>query len=134
MLLIALAVAYAARRHLAREALVGWLQSRGVEAEARFEALGPRGLVGELRVGPAESPIITAARAEVSYRLTGPWRGEALGVEVARIRLVRPDIRVQLTDSGLSLGQLDPLIADFRARSEERRVGKECRSRWSPYH
>ena len=22
----------------------------------------------------------------------------------------------------------------FRARSEERRVGKECRSRWSPYH
>src|SRR2546421_6118309 len=23
---------------------------------------------------------------------------------------------------------------DVRARSEERRVGKECRSRWSPYH
>ena len=22
----------------------------------------------------------------------------------------------------------------YRARSEERRVGKECRSRWSPYH
>ena len=22
----------------------------------------------------------------------------------------------------------------FKARSEERRVGKECRSRWSPYH
>ena len=22
----------------------------------------------------------------------------------------------------------------FRQRSEERRVGKECRSRWSPYH
>ena len=22
----------------------------------------------------------------------------------------------------------------FRERSEERRVGKECRSRWSPYH
>ena len=22
----------------------------------------------------------------------------------------------------------------FRSRSEERRVGKECRSRWSPYH
>ena len=24
-------------------------------------------------------------------------------------------------------------ITDY-ARSEERRVGKECRSRWSPYH
>jgi len=23
---------------------------------------------------------------------------------------------------------------EFRWRSEERRVGKECRSRWSPYH
>ena len=23
---------------------------------------------------------------------------------------------------------------DKRSRSEERRVGKECRSRWSPYH
>ena len=22
----------------------------------------------------------------------------------------------------------------FKGRSEERRVGKECRSRWSPYH
>ena len=26
------------------------------------------------------------------------------------------------------------VIADKPMRSEERRVGKECRSRWSPYH
>ena len=26
------------------------------------------------------------------------------------------------------------LVAFPPARSEERRVGKECRSRWSPYH
>ena len=25
-------------------------------------------------------------------------------------------------------------VAERRLRSEERRVGKECRSRWSPYH
>ena len=25
-------------------------------------------------------------------------------------------------------------LAMLTARSEERRVGKECRSRWSPYH
>ena len=24
--------------------------------------------------------------------------------------------------------------SDIHVRSEERRVGKECRSRWSPYH
>ena len=31
----------------------------------------------------------------------------------------------------------DPFVQDIlsqRNRSEERRVGKECRSRWSPYH
>src|SRR5256885_12566542 len=27
-----------------------------------------------------------------------------------------------------------PLTASETIRSEERRVGKECRSRWSPYH
>src|SRR3712207_7920136 len=26
------------------------------------------------------------------------------------------------------------LLAQYAVRSEERRVGKECRSRWSPYH
>ena len=26
------------------------------------------------------------------------------------------------------------LASDVLNRSEERRVGKECRSRWSPYH
>ena len=29
---------------------------------------------------------------------------------------------------------MDMGIAVFLTRSEERRVGKECRSRWSPYH
>src|SRR5256885_11205904 len=28
----------------------------------------------------------------------------------------------------------DPFFDRARTRSEERRVGKECRSRWSPYH
>ena len=26
------------------------------------------------------------------------------------------------------------MVLDRQTRSEERRVGKECRSRWSPYH
>ena len=41
-------------------------------------------------------------------------------------------IEVKTTDSvgGTDIGRL--LAAS--SRSEERRVGKECRSRWSPYH
>src|SRR5947209_13388053 len=36
-------------------------------------------------------------------------------------------------DTGIYLdGQRIPILYHFR--SEERRVGKECRSRWSPYH
>src|SRR3712207_8715459 len=31
-------------------------------------------------------------------------------------------------------GQTDSNPIEFGFRSEERRVGKECRSRWSPYH
>src|ERR1039458_9820633 len=33
-----------------------------------------------------------------------------------------------------SLGVLAYAIGKLTLRSEERRVGKECRSRWSPYH
>ncbi len=29
---------------------------------------------------------------------------------------------------------VDGFVLGGRKRSEERRVGKECRSRWSPYH
>src|SRR3712207_9208542 len=30
--------------------------------------------------------------------------------------------------------KIDPHDYETKKRSEERRVGKECRSRWSPYH
>ena len=33
-----------------------------------------------------------------------------------------------------SVAQYNQMIAQLAERSEERRVGKECRSRWSPYH
>ena len=34
-----------------------------------------------------------------------------------------------------NLAQIPATIQELAAkRSEERRVGKECRSRWSPYH
>src|SRR3712207_9575434 len=41
--------------------------------------------------------------------------------------LAKGDIRVSTIEHGMSA-----LYA--LGRSEERRVGKECRSRWSPYH
>ena len=35
---------------------------------------------------------------------------------------------------GKSPEQAKELFSKWEKRSEERRVGKECRSRWSPYH
>ena len=32
------------------------------------------------------------------------------------------------------LAEMEAIANDPAKRSEERRVGKECRSRWSPYH
>src|SRR3989454_11370807 len=37
-------------------------------------------------------------------------------------------------DEMLELASLGAKVMQSRSRSEERRVGKECRSRWSPYH
>src|SRR5256886_1966515 len=42
--------------------------------------------------------------------------------------------RAQEADLFTWLKTLYPVWARLDARSEERRVGKECRSRWSPYH
>ena len=41
--------------------------------------------------------------------------------------------RARLIESFLGTAKIQD-EKKMRARSEERRVGKECRSRWSPYH
>ena len=45
---------------------------------------------------------------------------------------VFPDFESQQVDS--QDGFKHPTNMKILSRSEERRVGKECRSRWSPYH
>src|SRR5256885_14045828 len=57
-------------------------------------------------------------------------------IMAALVRMRAADIgiqRLQAMDHAL-LGQLVQRAVDLGRRSEERRVGKECRSRWSPYH
>src|SRR3712207_2561972 len=58
---------------------------------------------------------------------TGSPPGELMGGSIG----VRPgEVAHDRSGSGLGTG----LRGLAEARSEERRVGKECRSRWSPYH
>src|SRR2546430_13084042 len=48
----------------------------------------------------------------------------------ARARLFRDVVRA----AALAAERCPDASEPWRLRSEERRVGKECRSRWSPYH
>src|SRR5258708_36953936 len=62
----------------------------------------------------------------------------AQGLEVVRELIATADVVVE----NFSTGVMQRLGLDYEScrnlapeiRSEERRVGKECRSRWSPYH
>src|SRR5690349_23690024 len=46
------------------------------------------------------------------------------------LRVDAPSLRAKVVGEGANLA----ITQRARIRSEERRVGKECRSRWSPYH
>ena len=50
-------------------------------------------------------------------------RGEKLNTMIPAFWSELPKVIDEINSSG-----------EARVRSEERRVGKECRSRWSPYH
>ena len=61
--------------------------------------------------------------ALVSFVLNGKKKEYRVGEETAqRILKIANEMNYQ------------PNLAAKSLRSEERRVGKECRSRWSPYH
>src|SRR5258708_28238652 len=51
------------------------------------------------------------------------------GLDADRHSCLRP-----LPFGRASRGMIDLELRNLTKRSEERRVGKECRSRWSPYH
>ena len=52
---------------------------------------------------------------------------------VPRMRLIYDGRIIDIEDNLVGWVSLSE-GAVYTSRSEERRVGKECRSRWSPYH
>ena len=56
---------------------------------------------------------------DLARRQLGYGRGERMAIERDRVQIL----------AGVRYGR-----TTGAPRSEERRVGKECRSRWSPYH
>src|SRR5256885_6346631 len=70
---------------------------------------------------PASLPDVPVAS---THRLPSGWAGRSAAA------VLRGDLAVAIEWALLLLA----VSAAIFARSEERRVGKECRSRWSPYH
>src|SRR5258708_4012654 len=76
------------------------------------------------------------------FHLLKSWRGHVNSAFLFQTQCdSREFIRYLMNDLGLKSDGKDfvRMHSDlnqflFRERSEERRVGKECRSRWSPYH
>ena len=58
---------------------------------------------------------------------------KTIGVEKKGLDWVMAD-RLQKSFPGVQCVSCDEVFSQALCRSEERRVGKECRSRWSPYH
>jgi hypothetical protein len=103
-------VLYASRKVIAREALTGWLRSHGVAATAEVGDFGLGGFKGRVSVGDPRAPDFVAGDADVTYGLRG------LTFEIRSVRLTRPVVRARLHGGQLSLGALDPLIAELRKR------------------
>src|SRR2546422_9369889 len=81
----------------------------------RLEVLDRRRLLGRPDHYPCVLPLLAfGVRQDAAQDVAGLEGTDVLGGERLAIRRVRRERE--------------------DARSEERRVGKECRSRWSPYH
>ena len=68
--------------------------------------------------------------ASALSNLTYGWLSELPGIDLLLLRYMK-----KVFDSPVSIETnfADSDVLEL-SRSEERRVGKECRSRWSPYH
>src|SRR3712207_5614133 len=99
---------------------------QGVGALHRWDLEAADGALGR-----ATAVDSTFALAYHKRALTQGWRraGDTLARHYARMAAAHAE-RLPGRERALVEGVLD----QEEGRSEERRVGKECRSRWSPYH
>src|SRR3712207_6060278 len=101
----------------------------------------------ELRKLPILRPVRSGAqsRTEIEQMLVRNLNENASTEEMRASELVLKKLGLAPADFQLRpfiikllaeqvAGYYEPKTQEFYLRSEERRVGKECRSRWSPYH
>src|ERR1022692_5343432 len=107
----------------------------------------PRALTANAAVDPDPRPTImpsvtcvTADSAAAIFNWFSSWLMNTLLAQLIRhpslhhiLRCERGVSRLGM-DSQMQMYESANMGATQESKSEERRVGKECRSRWSPYH
>jgi len=109
-LVVATALAWLNRRTLARDALTGWLDGKGIPARADVQAIGPTTFTAKLSIGDPANPDFEAEQVVVRYR------ARLSGIEIQAVTLKKPALRAQLRADGLHMGALDPLVKEFMSR------------------
>ena len=127
------------------------LATSGALGSAVSVRLTPATMVSPMRSGAvliASGYVVAQRKAAVASKGTGRLvylgvvEGDRVRVGQVIARIEDADVRAQLAEAqaNLDLSRADlrdaerALAREHMLRSEERRVGKECRSRWSPYH
>ena len=77
-------------------------------------------------------PLVEVRNLSKHFIISRAWNGRPLktvqAVDDVSFSIMPGETLGLVGETGC--GKCSPLVT----RSEERRVGKECRSRWSPYH
>src|SRR2546427_7523931 len=107
-------------------------------------ALRGKDVAGQSQTGTGKTAAFLIAAFTKMLRTPAP--PAPAGTGAPRMLVIAPtrELVVQIDSDARLLGRFTPFrtlavyggidYAKQRDRSEERRVGKECRSRWSPYH
>src|ERR1022692_12560 len=92
------------------------------------------------RAAQPQAPPIAVRVAAVAaqdwpatYEATGTVRARTTATMASKVMAYVQQVSAQVGDR-VRQGQVLITLDARDLRSEERRVGKECRSRWSPYH